>query len=193
MTTLTPAPAPSSIERAIDIAAVPIDDMSALRHLHASSARRLAAGMLTDSEIAAFVQHVYSSGYSTRLADVVVAGRMVGARLNGELVGTAGWLPANDNGATARLIGVFVSPLYARLGIGRRVVDAAETDARRAGFSTFTIRAPLGSSGFFEHIGYHAASHGVWPLTRDVALPVAFLRKVDPPPPGVVVQLRGAN
>jgi|LNFM01.1.fsa_nt_gb GNAT superfamily N-acetyltransferase len=193
MITLTPAPALSSIDQAVEISTVPIDAMSALRHLHASSARRLAAGMLSDAEINAFVQHVYSSGYSTRLADVVVADRMVAARMNDELVGSAGWLPANDSGSTARLIGVFVSPLYARLGIGRRVVQTAEGHARRAGFSTFTIRAPLGSSDFFEHIGYHAASHGVWPLTRDVALPVAFLRKVDPPPSGVVVQLRGAN
>ncbi len=193
MSTLTPAPVRPSIDHAVDVAVVPIDEMSGIRHLHAASARRLAAGMLSEAEIAAFMQHVYSSAYSTRLSDVVVADRMVGARINGELIATAGWLPANDRGSTARLVGVFVSPLYARLGIGRRVVQAAEQQARRAGFSTFTIRAPLGSKDFFERLGYQAASHGVWPLTRDVALPVAFLRKFDPPPPGVVVQLRGVN
>ncbi len=193
MSTLTPAPVRHGFDEAVEIAVVPIDDMSGIRHLHAASARRLAAGMLSQAEIAAFMEHVYSTAYSTRLSDVVVADRMVGARLNGELIGTAGWLPANDRGSTARLIGVFVSPLYARLGIGRRVVGAAEDQARRAGFSTFTIRAPLGSRDFFESLGYQAASHGVWPLTREVALPVAFLRKVDAPPQGVVVQLRGVN
>ena len=193
MSTLTPAPARQSVGQAVDIAVVPIDDMSGIRYLHASSARRLAAGMLSDAEITAFTQHVYSAAYSTRLSDVVVEDRMTGARLSGELIGTAGWLPANDSGSTARLIGVFVSPLYARLGIGRRVVEAAEAQARRAGFSSFTIRAPLGSSDFFDHMGYQVASHGVWPLTRDVALPVAFMRKFDPPPQGFVVQLRGGH
>ena len=82
--------------------------------------------------------------------------------------------------SVARLVGVFISPLYARLGIGRRLVAAVEVQARRAGFTTFTIRAPLGASPFFERVGYEVASHGVWPITREVALPVAFLRKVDP-------------
>ncbi len=165
-----------------------IDDMSNVRHLHASSAKRLAAGMLSDAEIRAFVAHIYTDGYSARIADVAAAGRLVLARLNGELIGSAGWLVANDTGAVARLIGVFVSPLFARQGIGRLLVTAAEAQARQAGFATFTVRAPLGASVFFEHLGYEAASHGVWPLTRDVALPVAFLRKPDPIPK--VVQLR---
>jgi GNAT superfamily N-acetyltransferase len=110
----------------------------------------------------------------------VLAGRFIAARLEDELIGTAGWLPANDAGAVARLEGVFLSPLYARHGIGRRLVEIVESEARRAGFRVFTVRAPLGASAFFEHIGYQTASHGVWPIARDVAVPVAFLRKTDP-------------
>lgn len=177
-TTTTPA---NEFHRAIALGTAMIDDMSTLRHLHASSARRLAAGMLSETEIAAFAQHIYSEAYSTRIAEVVQAGRLSSARLHGELIATAGWTPANDAGAVARLVGVFVSPLYAQRGVGRRVVEETEAHARRAGFSVYTIRAPLGASGFFERLGYEVASHGVWPLTREVPLPVAFLRKADRP------------
>jgi GNAT superfamily N-acetyltransferase len=188
MTASTSIPARNNLLEAVEVGQAAIDEMSSVRHLHASSAKRLAAGMLSESEIAAFVDHIYTDGYSARISDVVAAGRLSTARLAGELIGSAGWLAANDSGAVARLIGVFVSPLYARHGIGRLLVAAAEAQARQAGFATFTVRAPLGASAFFEHLGYEAASHGVWPLTRDVALPVAFLRKPDPAPK--VVQIR---
>ncbi len=188
MTATTSPPAGNSFLEAIEVGRAVIDEMSSVRHLHSISAKRLAAGMLSEPEIAAFVDHIYSDGYSARMADVVAAGRLTTARLSGELVGSAGWLVANDSGAVARLIGVFVSPLYARQGIGRVLVAAAEAQARQAGFGTFTIRAPLGASAFFEHLGYEIASHGVWPLTRETALPVAFLRKPDPTPK--VVQFR---
>lgn len=190
MTATSSPPTGTSLLAAVELGHAAIDEMSSVRHLHASSAKRLAAGMLSEGEIAAFVDHIYTDGYSARISDVVAAGRLSTARLAGELIGSAGWLVASDSGAVARLIGVFVSPLYARHGIGRLLVAAAEAQARQAGFATFTVRAPLGASAFFEHLGYEAASHGVWPLTRDIALPVAFLRKPDPAPK--IVALRPA-
>lgn len=174
----TPLPTDGLLQ-SIDVGVAAIDEMSSVRHLHALSARRLAAGMLSEAETAAFAEHIYSEQYSARLADVVLGHRLHAARLMGELVATAGWLPANDAGSTARLMGVFVSPLYARRGLARRLVLEAEAQARQAGFRSFTIRAPLGAAGFFERLEYGVASHGVWPLSRDTALPVAFLRKTD--------------
>lgn len=165
----------------IGIAPVEIDHMSDVRYLHVLSARRLAAGMLSEGEITAFASHLKSEPYSARLAEIVQAKRLMAARLGNALAGTAGWIPANDAGAVARLVGVFVSPLYARLGIGRLLVETVEGHARQAGFGVFTIRAPLGASGFFANLGYEVASHGVWPLDRDTAVPVAFMRKTDPP------------
>lgn len=170
----------SDLARAIEIGPVEIDHMSELRHLHALSARRLAAGMLSEGEIIAFANHIYSEAYSARIAEIVRVRRLLAARLDGALVGTAGWTPANDAGSVARLMGVFVSPLYARLGIARRLVEAVEAEAHQAGFAVYTIRAPLGAAEFFARLGYDVASHGVWPLDRDAALPVAFMRKVAP-------------
>lgn len=172
---------PSAFAGAARIDLVTIDEMSSLRHLHALSARRLAAGLLSEVEIEAFAEHVYSDGYVQRMAHAVRSGRMTGARLSDALVATAGWVPADDAGNVARLIGVFVSPLFAGKGLGRMVVERAEADARMAGFTVLTIRAPLSAEGFFHKLGYEPASHGVWPLTRETAMPVAFMRKAVSP------------
>lgn len=180
MSAITSAPGQPGVLQMVEMGLAAIDEMSTVRHLHAASVRRVAAGMLSEAEVRAFAEHIYTEAYSSRMADVVIAGRLTAARISGELAGTAGWLAANDTGAVARLVGVFVSPLYARHGLGRALVAAAEAQARQAGYPTFTIRAPLGASSFFQRLGYQVASHGVWPMTRDVALPVAFLRKSDP-------------
>ncbi len=177
MTVHTTPPAREDLLAAVDVGPAQIDEMSTIRHLHASSARRLAAGMLSETETAAFAAHIYSENHSSRVAEAIMSGRLMAARLAGELIGTGGWTPANDAGSVARLIAVFVSPLYARNGVGRRLVSAAETKAQAAGFTVFNVRAPLGASEFFEHLGYEITSHGVWPVDRDVSLPVAFLRK----------------
>jgi GNAT superfamily N-acetyltransferase len=169
------------ISDALEIAPAGIDQMSDLRHLHALSARRLAAGMLSEAEIEAFASYIYTEAYSGRLTEVVQARRLLVARLDGALVASAGWTPANDAGAIARLTGVFVSPLYARQGIGRRLLERVETQALQAGFAICTVRAPLGAAPFFARIGYDVASHGVWPIDRDTALPVAFMRKTTGP------------
>lgn len=172
----------SPLLAAVQLRPVTIDELSNVRHLHALAIRRLAASHLSEAEIEAFTQHVYSEAYSARLSDVVYAKRLTAALLAGELVATAGWIPANDAGAVARLMAVFVSPLYAGQGIARRIVTAVEDDARQAGFAAFTIRSPVGATGFFGVLGYEVASHGVWPLTRETALPVAFMRKIDVAP-----------
>lgn len=191
MTGNSTARAREDLLAAIEVGQAHIDEMSTIRHLHASSARRLAAGLLSEAETAAFAQYVYSESHSARVAEAVMAGRLIAARLGGELVATAGWTPANDAGAVARLTAVFVSPLYARSGIGSIVAAAVETHACAAGFTVFNVRAPLGASGFFERIGYDIASHGVWPLSREMSLPVAFLRKAVTAPLGVSVNATG--
>ena len=140
--------------------------------------RRLAVSHLSEQELEAFCNYVNSDDYSERLAGLVRNGRLIGARLMDELVATAGWITANDSGSTARMMAVFVSPLYAFNGLGRVVLDAAEAQARQAGFKLFTIRAPIGAIGFFAKQGYEVASHGVWALPVDQSIPVGFMRKV---------------
>ena len=169
-----------SLADAAEIQSVGIDDLSSVRYIHATSLRMLAASQLTEAEIAAVADYVYAGAYSRALAEAVRSKQMIGAWIGPDLVGTAGWSPADDSGATARIWGVSVLPLFRRAGLGHRLVTGAENDARRAGFSAFALRSTSNATGFFAQLGYEISSHGVWALTPEVSLPVAFLRKVQP-------------
>lgn len=158
-----------------------IDELSSVRYLHAVSIKRLAASHLSEAELVAFCAYVNSDAYTERLAEQVRNDRLIGAILMDELVATAAWSPANDSGGVARLMAVCVSPLYALNGLGRLVVAAAETEARKAGFQVFTTRAPIGAIEFFARLGYEVASHGVWTLPSGEPIPVGFMRKLATP------------
>jgi len=63
-----------------------------------------------------------------------------------------GWLnPAID---PARIRAMFVDPAYARRGLGRQILDAAEADAARAGFRTFELMATLPGVPLYRACGY---------------------------------------
>jgi GNAT superfamily N-acetyltransferase len=63
-----------------------------------------------------------------------------------------GWLnPATD---AARVRAMFVDPAYARRGLGRQILDAAEADAARAGFRTFELMATLPGVPLYRACGY---------------------------------------
>ena len=178
-------PAGTSFASAALLRPITIDELSTVRHLHLMSARRLSASHLSEAELQAFCDHINSDPYTVRLIDQVRQGRLIAATLMDEIVATAGWIPANDSGATARMMAIFVAPLYALHGLGRLVVEAAEAQAAYAGFRVFTHRAPIGAVGFFTRLGYDTASHGVWMLPNDQPMPVGFMRKVagNLPPP----------
>ena len=80
--------------------------------------------------------------------------------LGDELVGTAGWTPADDSGsAGTHHVGVRPAAVHAH-GIGCRLARDAEARARAAGFERFSARATLNSVGFFEKLGYDVTSYG---------------------------------
>jgi GNAT superfamily N-acetyltransferase len=65
---------------------------------------------------------------------------------------TEGWLdPATD---AARVRAMFVDPAYARRGLGRRILEAAEADAAQAGFRTFELMATLPGVPLYRACGY---------------------------------------
>lgn len=170
-------PPRADLATAGDLRAVVIDELSDVRYIHAGALRAQAAEQLSQDEIDAFVGYVYSEAYTERLAEMVRARRLLGITVDGKLTSTAGWTPANDSGATARLMAVFVGPLFTGVGLGRRVALAAEADAAQAGFRAASVRTPIGAVGFFQRLGYDVSSYGVWTLKPDCALPVGFMRK----------------
>lgn len=151
------------------------DHWSDVRSLHALAFRRLACPTLEPGQCRAFIAHIYAPDYTAALQmQDVHAGWY-----EGRIIGTAGWMPSDDRGTAARITSVFVSPLFARLGVGRRLVRAAEARARAAGFRTFVVRAFQPSAAFFEALGYVRSSQGVQAVGTENGIPVVFMRKQE--------------
>jgi GNAT superfamily N-acetyltransferase len=169
-------PAGASAWRALAIRRIGLDDHSDVRHLHARAMRSQSGDALSDTEIAAFLALVASPAYS----DGLLAEEAYGAFVSGQLVGTAAWHVNGDDGETARIASVFVHPLFARLGIGGRLLAEVEARACGSGFELIGTSATINAIAFFERYGYREASRGVKAFGPGCSLPVAFLRKRVP-------------
>lgn len=155
-----------------------VDDYSDIRYVHVAAFKANTASQLSDAEAAAFIAHVNSPDY----ADVLQRMDLLVATVNGQLVGTAAWCAGDDSGSNARISSVFVDPMFAGCGIGRRLVQEIEKRASDAGFMRFTIRATANAVPFFQGLGYEVASHGVGSISAaEGTMPVTFLRKAAPP------------
>lgn len=159
------------------IAPVGLDDWSDVRHLHARAFDKLVAAHLDDNEAQACRDMLSSHEYGEALQHA----NLMGAWIDGYLVATCNWQPADDAGASARLGALFVDPLFARSGLGRRLALETEALARAAGFRAYSVHAPANAVAFFAAIGYSIASHGIHAIDSSIGFPVAFMRKVDPP------------
>lgn len=150
---------------------ISVDDFAALRHLHATALKAHTLEVLSDDEIAAFVRLVHSPVYS----DMLMQEEVHGGWIEDELVGTVSWHPGGTGGATASIGGIFVR--HPRLGIGRRLLAAAEACAQQRGFERISACATANAVPFFLRLGYETASSGVRSMPLNCVLPVTFMRK----------------
>ena len=159
------------VAQLIEVAPIGIDDFSALRYLHAKSLIAQTADAVSDDQAAALIHLIYSPDYS----DLVMDEQVVGAWLDGELVGSAGWHPGRETASVARVGPVFVR--HPQLGIGRRLLAEVELRAHASGFRQFATWCTGEAVPFFERRGYHVTSHGAKAIAPGQSLPVTFLRK----------------
>jgi GNAT superfamily N-acetyltransferase len=152
------------------------DDLSAVRHLHATSLRAQTVGVLSDAELTAFVRLVHSPGYG----GILEKEEVTCAWLDGELVGTVSWQANATSGHIARIGCIFVR--HQRFGIGRRLLGEVEARAQQCGFSRLAVGVTANAVPFFQRQGYAVASRGVKTFAPGCALPVTFLRKDAPDP-----------
>ncbi len=149
------------------------DCWSDVRDLHATSLRRVSGPALDIEQIEAFLTQIYSPDYTSALQSQ----SLHTAWFERQLVATAGWIPADDAGLSARITAVFVSPLYLRMGVGRHIVTAVEAEAAAAGFQAFSARVLPPALPFFEALGYTRSSLGVFSVGTENGVPVVFMRK----------------
>jgi GNAT superfamily N-acetyltransferase len=75
--------------------------------------------------------------------------------------------PATD---AARVRAMFVDPAYARRGLGRQILEAAEADARRAGFTRYELMATLPGVPLYSACGYEEIEKAAIELPDGVRL-----------------------
>lgn len=137
-------------------------DLPDLRALQERSIRVLGQGYYTATQIETFISRVGT------MDEYLVADRTyLVAERDGEIVGCGGWttrmpsyartlpdahLYANRDRATVR--SVFVEPLAARQGVGRRIMNAVEDRLRRVGFATVELGATVSGNAFYRALGY---------------------------------------
>jgi len=160
-----------------------VDDWSEIRDLHASAFRHLVTSIVATTECDAFAANIYEPNYTIALQEQ----QLTIARYDRHLVGTAGWIPHAERKGTARITAIYVSPLFARLGFGRRLVANAEQLARLSGYSSFTVHTFEPAIGFFQRLGYLEASHHkIEPVTDGSAPPVVRMHKIAPAIAGIL-------
>jgi GNAT superfamily N-acetyltransferase len=153
-----------------------IDDYSAVRYLHTSATRAFSSEHLTIDEVDALIEHIQSVEY----IDKMQVSDPMGAWIEGELAGSCGWLAGDDTGNLARIMHLYVSPLFSGCGLGRLLLNEAEKRAMNAGFTQIGVRSIASAAPFFSHMDYDITSYGVQALSSGINIPVVFLRKSRP-------------
>ena len=180
------SPSDPKIANTAPIIRATIDHLSAIRYIHAQSLRAATLRWADAKAAEAYVELVYAPAYSIDIERAINTGRCFGAMIDGRLVGTCGWSPAEEAGAAARIRWCHVLPIFTGLGLGRSLLSAVEAAAEDDGCWTFIARSSQQAVRFFEVSGYGITAHS----TRMVgahSLPVTYLRKSLRAPAGATL------
>jgi putative acetyltransferase len=173
---------PEHLLEMLEIRALSVDDLSAARYVVGGAFARGAKGHYSPADIQAFADYVRSPRY----ADVLLGNRAYGAWVGSQMAGVAAWSIGEGKSPTARILGVYVHPLFGSDGIGSRLVEYIEDEARAAGHRALEASVTLNAAGFFERLGYLETRRGTWRLPSDREIPIAFMRKLGAGRPDIM-------
>jgi len=166
------------------------DEIAAITHTMKASARELGA---------AFYDATQNAGFEAFVA--VCDEQLVGDGTyfvvdgdDGVLAACGGWskrdklFTGNDGQAggarmlvpgkePARVRAMFVHPAYARRGLGKKILEACEHDARREGFTVAEMMATLPGVPLYRACGYEEVEAFAVKLPNGVALPCIRMKK----------------
>lgn len=171
------------------------DDLPQLIRLHRVAMRELGRSAYTVDQIDAFLLNV-----PTLDAALIDDGTYYVAEAQRAIVGAGGWsfrapaygdaidlCPAPASHEPAAVIrAMYTHPDWARRGIGRAILEAAEAEARAAGFRRIELHALLPGVPLYRACGYATIARRQAHLDDGVTLPIVHMRKhVDARPEGV--------
>ncbi len=174
---------------AISIRRAQLDDVDVLSRLIEISVRQLQANDYSPAQLDGALGSVF--GVDRQL---IRDGSYFIAEVDGDLAGCGGWsrrrtlfgadaVADRDDQAlvpgvdAARIRAFFVSPSYARQGVGARLLDECEAAAAAFGFTDFELGATLTGVPLYAKYGYVAAERRDAPLPNGLTLPIIRMVK----------------
>lgn len=167
--------APDSLLQLLEIRPLSVDDLSTARYVVSAAFARAAKGHYSAAEAEAFAEFVRSPHYS----DILLGNRAYAAWVGSEMVGVAAWSIGEGKSPTARILALFVHPLFGGHGIGTRLAEYLGDEAAAAGYRALEASATLNAVPLFEKLGFLEIRRGAWGLPSGRDLPIAFMRKTS--------------
>lgn len=171
------------------------DDIPALKVLIDAAVRSLSADAYDAQQIASGLQYVFGADTARLIAD----GTYFIATIDGKLAGAGGWsrrttLHAGSQAAAgaafldpardaARIRAFYVHPRWVRRGVGRRLLQHCEAEARAAGFTRLELMATLTGVPLYLAGGFVASTPVVITLPDGVPFPCVQMAKALQPQP----------
>jgi GNAT superfamily N-acetyltransferase len=162
-----------SLLHMLEVRPLTVDDLSAARYVMSSAFLAAAKDYYRETEIAAYVDYVRSPLY----ADLLLGNRSFAAWVGSEMVGVGAWSGGEDESPTARILAIFVRPLFAGEGIASRLIEFLEVDAHNAGYRSIEASVTLNAVELFVHHGYDEVGSSVLRLPAAGEMPVARVWK----------------
>lgn len=76
------------------------------------------------------------------------------ASAEGHVVGFGHLIRSNDSSSICQVKGLFVSPKWAKKGVGTALLQHLEHQARVQGYTRMFLKSSLNAEGFYERMGY---------------------------------------
>jgi GNAT superfamily N-acetyltransferase len=167
------------------------DDLPAIAEVMRASLASLGASFYDPAQLASAVRYIAVPDHH-----LVDDGTYFVAIEDGRVVACGGWSarkklfsgPASEDAAegrldpridAARVRAMFVDPAYARRGLGRLILEAAEHDAARAGFTRFELMATLPGVPLYRVCGYEPVQEVTVELPDGVQLGCVLMRRAS--------------
>lgn len=164
-----------------------LDDRQAITDLIAASARGLSRDDYTDRQI----ESALETGVFGVDTDLIVDGTYFVTEVDGRLIGCGGWsrrrtLFGGDRFAEreaeeldprnepAKIRAFFVHPTWSRRGIGKRILERCESDARAHGFRSLELMATLPGRKLYQALGYIEEERVLYKM--DDGVPIELVR-----------------
>jgi GNAT superfamily N-acetyltransferase len=148
-------------------------DLDAIGALQEASILALGAASYGRDQLEAWARF----GWQYRRRLLHEEGAFFVAEVRDRLVGVGGWSPDGQEAGLAWLRYLFVHPVAARGGIGRRLVEVIEADACGRGTAGFRVWSSLNAVAFYAALGYRRIRAGRWPVSGSIEIDYLLLAK----------------